>query len=400
MYRLADTYNIVSINANEGINIFDVSVAESADLTDEDLAGVAIGSVIDKDGLYYLMTENGAELLGEDTLMEEVSPFFGEQPVYLSVVSVDNYDNASINLSNTSQPFSASSYSKDYTTLSTNSKSSTKSTRGIVPVGSVLVIGGVFYLVVKGGIQMLGEGDLIVNSDTGKIDIYIDQSSHTNITNIITYTMINNTKTYIYNEGNKVINNYTPGEIVRLDITDYQGFTFNDQSFFINSGSGQLEIQDSRDKFIGYSDSNNNIIAYSYMASGGGDVDGRGKNQAEILIGADNQNNQIFAGNGGSSLWGGNGGADTLTGGDGYDEFFFAIGSGGDVIQNASSNDLINLLGVRSDQISEVFVSTEQVHINFTSGEFLQVKGNNGIGYRLENQTYVCNQSTCEWSTK
>ena len=66
-----------------------------------------------------------------------------------------------------------------------------------------------------------------------------------------------------------------------------------------------------RDKFIGYSAQNSEVIAYSYVASGGGNVDGRGKNQAEILIGADHQNNQIFAGNGGSSLWGANGGADT-----------------------------------------------------------------------------------------
>ena len=99
-------------------------------------------------------------------------------------------------------------------------------------------------------------------------------------------------------------------------------------------------------------------------------------------------------------MWGGVGGYDTLTGGEGYDEFFFALGSGGDVIQNAGSNDVINLLGVSLDQISEVYVSTEQVHINFTSGEFLQVKGDTGVGYRLENQTYICNQSTGEWSTK
>ena len=155
-----------------------------------------------------------------------------------------------------------------------------------------------------------------------------------------------------------------------------------------------------RDKFIGYSAFHSEVIAYSYVASGGGNVDGRGKSQAEILIGADHQNNQIFAGNGGSSLWGANGGADTLIGGDGYDEFFFAQGSGGDVIQNAGSNDIVVLLGVTLDQIADVSVSMEQVHISFTNGEFLQVKGNSGVGYRLQDQTYVCNQSTGQWSTK
>ncbi len=205
--------------------------------------------------------------------------------------------------------------------------------------------------------------------------------------------------TYTYNAGDKVINNYQQGEVVRLD--DYQGLDdIRGNNFYIKSSSGRLEIQNMRDKFIGYSAFNSEVIAYSYVASDSRNVDGRGRNQAEILIGADHQNNQIFAGNGGSSLWGANGGADTLVGGDGYDEFFFSMGSGGDVIQNAGSNDIVNLLGVTLDQISNVYVSQEQVHIEFTSGEFLQVKGNTGVGYRLENKTYVCNQSTGEWSTK
>ncbi|MBQ9488115.1 MAG: hypothetical protein IJU91_10035 [Selenomonadaceae bacterium] len=205
--------------------------------------------------------------------------------------------------------------------------------------------------------------------------------------------------TYTYNAGDKVINNYQQGEVVRLD--DYQGLDdISGNSFYIKSQSGRLEIQNMRDKFVGYSAFNSEVIAYSYVASGGGNVDGRGKSQAEILIGADHNNNQIFAGNGGSSVWGGNGGADTLVGGDGYDEFVFAQGSGGDVIQNAGSNDIVNLLGVTLDQIADVSVSMEQVHISFTNGEFLQVKGNSGVGYRLQDQTYVCNQSTGQWSTK
>lgn len=205
--------------------------------------------------------------------------------------------------------------------------------------------------------------------------------------------------TYTYSEGDKVINNYQQGEVVRLD--DYQGLDdIKGNSFYIKSQSGRLEIQNMRDKFIGYSAFNSEVIAYSYVAGSAGNIDGRDKSQAEILIGADHQNNQILAGNGGASVWGGNGGADTLFGGDGYDEFFFAQGSGGDVIQNAGSNDIVNLLGMTLDQIADVYVSQEQVHINFTNGEFLQVKGNSGVGYRLENQTYVCNQATGQWSTK
>ena len=214
-----------------------------------------------------------------------------------------------------------------------------------------------------------------------------------------TSSLTKNGNIYTYSGGDKVIENYQQDEVVALT-SDYQGIDLNGNSFFVNSSSGHLEIQNARDKFIGYSAGDENVIAYSYVASGGGNVDGRNYSQAEIMIGGDNSSNQIFAGNGGSSLWGGNGGADTLVGGDGYDEFFFAIGSGGDVIQNAGSNDVINLLGVSLEQIAGVYVSSEQVHIDFTSGEFLQVNGTTNVGYRLQGATYACNQSTGEWSTK
>ena len=209
-----------------------------------------------------------------------------------------------------------------------------------------------------------------------------------------TSSLTKNGNTYTYSGGDKVIENYQQDEVVALT-SDYQGIDLNGNSFFVNSSSGHLEIQNARNKFIGYSAGDENVIAYSYVASGG-----RNYSQAEIMIGGDNSNNQIFAGNGGSSLWGGNGGADTLVGGDGYDEFFFAIGSGGDVIQNAGSNDVVNLLGVSLEQIAGVYVSPEQIHIDFTSGEFLQVKGITNVGYRLQGATYVCNQSTGEWLTK
>ncbi len=239
--------------------------------------------------------------------------------------------------------------------------------------------------------------DDIYNVTGSSADVVDSSSVSSNDSN----TMIINKEgnTYTYSGGYKIISNYQEGEVVRLD-SDYQGIDLNGNNFYVKSSSGQLSIQNMRGKVIGYSAGDDNVIAYSYVASVGGNIDGRGRNQTEILIGADHQNNQIFAGSGGSSLWGGNGGADTLTGGDGYDEFFFAMGSGGDVIQNAGSNDIVNLLGVTLDQISNVYVSQEQVHIEFTSGEFLQVKGNTGVGYRLENKTYVCNQSTGEWSTK
>ena len=247
-----------------------------------------------------------------------------------------------------------------------------------------------------------GNGSQITNIFFGP---YIDmRNSNVNVN--VTNTTINNTtiinninNTYIYDGGNKVINNYQQGEVVQLT-SDYAGIDLNGNSFYVNSSSGKLEIQNSRDKFIGYSGSDNNVVAYSYLASGGGQIDGRGKNQAEIIIGADNADNQIYAGNGGSSLWGGNGGADTLTGGDGYDEFFYAMGSGNDVIQNAGDNDVINLLGVSLSQISGFNYDSSSVDLNFNDGGHLKVESTSSVGYRVENQTFFFNRSTNEWAKK
>ena len=253
-----------------------------------------------------------------------------------------------------------------------------------------------------------GGGDTIINNNyyydmSGNNGTIINQSSiggdvtnNTTVDNSI--TIIKEGDTYTYNGGDKVIENYQQGEVVKL-ASDYQGIDLSGNSFFVKSSSGQLEIQNSRDKFIGYS-AESEVVAYSYVASGGGNVDGRDKNVAEIMIGADNANNQIYAGSGGSSLWGGNGGADTLTGGDGYDEFFYAVGSGSDVMQSVGDNDLINLASVNLSQISGVDVKVGQVNINFVDGGSLQVQGGSGIAYRIAEGTFAVNQSTKQWSAK
>lgn len=182
--------------------------------------------------------------------------------------------------------------------------------------------------------------------------------------------------------------------------SDYQGIDLNGNSFFVNSSSGRLEIQNSRDKFIGYSGGDENVVAYSYVASGSGTVDGRGKSQAEIMIGGDNSNNQMYAGSGGSSVWGGNGGNDSLVGGEGYDEFFYAVGSGNDVITGVGDNDIVNLLGVNLSQITYAEVSYSDISIGFTDGGKLKLEGQAATGFRLEGVTYAANRSTGAWYTK
>lgn len=45
-------------------------------------------------------------------------------------------------------------------------------------------------------------------------------------------------------------------------------------------------------------------VAYAYMASGSGEINGSGLSPLEVIIGGNNLANQIIAGSGGSSLWG------------------------------------------------------------------------------------------------
>ena len=167
----------------------------------------------------------------------------------------------------------------------------------------------------------------------------------------------------------------------------------------MKSSSGQLEIQNARSKFVGYS-ANSEVVAYSYVASNSGTIDGRGYSQAEIMIGADNADNQIYAGGSGSSLWGGTGGNDTLTGANGYTEFFYAVGGGSDVVQSSNSDDLINLASVSLSQISDVNVNIGQVNINFIDGGNLKVNGDSGVRYQVAEGTFSVNQYTKQWSNR
>lgn len=201
---------------------------------------------------------------------------------------------------------------------------------------------------------------------------------------------------YSYSSGNKTIDNYQEGEVIRLD--DYQGLDdISNNSFYIKSKSGRLDIQNCHGKWIGYSAGNSEVIAYSHVASGSGTVDDRSKSQAEILIGANNSNNSIVSGAGDSSLWGGNGGNDTLVGGDGYNEYFYTIGNGNDVIQGAQSKDLVNLLGVSFDQITGYSAGDNSISLQFNDGVSLRVEGYRLIDFLIGGQKYWHTTYTDRW---
>lgn len=84
-----------------------------------------------------------------------------------------------------------------------------------------------------------------------------------------------------------------------------------------------------------------------------------------------------------SSLWGGFEGDDTLIGTDGRDEFFYLKGNGRDVIENASDDDLINLLNIGLEDISSLDVRADSITIGFNDGGSLRVNSSADIGFRL-----------------
>ena len=89
------------------------------------------------------------------------------------------------------------------------------------------------------------------NNGTVVINSSVDGgvTNNTNIDNSKTIVISGNT--YTYSGGDKVISNYQQGELIEL-ASDYLGLDLIDDSFFVKSSSGSLEIQNSRDKFIGY----------------------------------------------------------------------------------------------------------------------------------------------------
>ena len=254
--------------------------------------------------------------------------------------------------------------------------------------GNVYIFGNVYVI----------NGD---NNGTILIDSTVSGgvTNSTNIDNSTSYTYSGGYDTIGYGSNSSVSSNYNSYEQVNLS-TEVQGFAIKDNNFYVTSKTGALRIQDARGKNISYGDSNGNKIANSYLASGGGTIDKSSSSQIEVLVGANNVSNQIYAGSGGSTLWGGAGGADTLTGGAGFDEFIYTSGSGSDVIRNAGDNDVVNLAGINLSQIVDASVSENGVEATFQDGGRLRVEGNSNVGFQLEGVTYCANRADGSWTTK
>ena len=99
-------------------------------------------------------------------------------------------------------------------------------------------------------------------------------------------------------------------------------------------------------------------------------------------------------------MWGGNSSSnDTLIGGNGADMFRYGLTDGHDVIQNVTSDDVINLYDVTLEDVASAEVTASAIQITTTTGNSLTVESrNSGAGFRLsDGTTWTANQNTREW---
>ena len=171
----------------------------------------------------------------------------------------------------------------------------------------------------------------------------------------------------------------------------------------LNSGTGSLTIKNSRNKIIDVA-VGGNTVAYAYLASYAGEINGGGISQLEVIIGANDGANVLVAGNGGSSLWGGSGSYgsgsyDTLTGGAGVDNFFFGKNDGSDVIENASSSDIVNLYDVSLSDIISAETEGNQIYARFNTGCDLLIESSENLSatFKLADGSFKFNHSSGEW---
>ncbi len=156
---------------------------------------------------------------------------------------------------------------------------------------------------------------------------------------------------FSYHSGNDTIKNYKSSDEIVFDGT-YTDFAISDNDLVLNAAEGSLRIQDAKNKWIDVKDGNGDVLANFYLSSEGGMLDGRLHGGKTVLIGADNADNQIFAGDGNSTLWGGSGGTNVLVGGDGEDVFMYGSNDDIGLIQNAAPEDIINLYDLSIDDIN------------------------------------------------
>ncbi len=207
---------------------------------------------------------------------------------------------------------------------------------------------------------------------------------------------------YTYDGGWSLIADFLHGDKVKL-ASDMLGIEVSDNDFVLNSSTGKLTIADSRDKLIDFSDGYGNTGFYAYVAGNAGVVDGRAFVNFEVIVGADNQSNNLIAGYGGSQLWGGIGfSADILTGGLGIDNFIIGKNDGSDYVAGAGSDDTVSLYDVSLSDIVATAVSDNQIAVALNTGFVVTVENSDSVtpAFQLSDGTsYRYNRSTAAWQS-
>ena len=205
---------------------------------------------------------------------------------------------------------------------------------------------------------------------------------------------------YTYDGGYSLIADFLSGDKVKM-ASDVAGLEVSDSDFVVKSSTGALTIANSRDKLIDFSDTYGNTGVYAYVAGNAGVVDGHAFVNFEIIVGADNQSNNLIAGYGGSNLWGGVGfSADILTGGLGVDNFVIGKYEGNDYVANAAQGDTVNLYDANLSNIVATAANDRQIAIAFDTGFVLTVESTDSVtpAFQLSDGTrYAYNRTTAAW---
>ena len=272
-----------------------------------------------------------------------------------------------------------------------------------------------------------GGNDSIVTFNTSYVSISGGAGDDTVINR--NYNLVGNFYEYNNGDGNDVIVNLKSNDYLIINGNRREITRENDGDIVIEVGSNSITIQ--KYTIVDYYKNNTTITGTAYSDN----IEHFNGSNVTIIGGDGNDNLQNFysenvtmsggagddtlinlspnvsmsGGDGNDfieildvnvTINGGAGGNDTLVGGAGYDEFIFGLGSGGDVIQNAGDNDLINLSGVTLNQITGLSASESSVNISLSDGSYLNVEGNSKVGYKIENAVFACDQSTGNWYAK
>ena len=158
-------------------------------------------------------------------------------------------------------------------------------------------------------------------------------------------------------------------------------------------GDGELLVSGNQKKSIWLDGSHG--VSYEGFRT----VDARNlSGDSELAGGA--KDDILLAGAGNASLWGGIGGNDTMTGGSGYDEFYFGMGEGHDIITASDTGDKVMLYNVPLEKIASAGMEGSDMVIRLTDGSSLTLQdyGANGAStFRLADGTWSYDRTSGSW---